>query len=149
MYEKLHTAIISFLQKAWTRGAVWPVYSIISSISTDLISQSIWEREKWTNVMIIPSWKNIPWEHHHSVSVLNVAYLLIVNISLFCDSTEMKLTLFLSVCQAWSYLGGPRRWNQEEIAKCCPRQSQRTSCSGFSCWWGRGWIFWWTVLATD
>lgn len=67
----------------------------------------------------------------------------------FCDSTEIKLVLLLSVCQAWSYLGGPRRWNQEEIAKHCTRQSKRTSRSGLSCWWGRGWIFWWTVLATD
>lgn len=151
MYEELHTGIISFLHKAWTREITWPIYLIINSINTDLVShsQTIWEREKWANIMFISSWKNTPWEHHHSVCVLNVSCLLIVSISQFYDSTEIKLALLLSVCQAWSYLGGPRRWNQEEIAKCCPRQRQRTSCSGLSCWWRRGWIFWWTMLATD
>lgn len=72
--------------------------------------------------------------------------------SVFCteyNSTESKLVLLLLVCQARSYLGGPRRWNQEEISKCYTGQNKRTSHSGLSCWWGRGWIFWWTVLATD
>lgn len=81
--------------------------------------------------------ENVLWKQHQSI---------------FCteyNSTESKLVLLLLVCQAWSHLGGPRRWNQEEISKRYTRQNKRTSHSGLSCWWRRGWIFWWTVLAVD
>lgn len=91
------------------------------------------------------------WQNYCIIHIIDIVNSVQCNLTrLFCDSKESsKLTFFLTVCQAWSYLGGPRRWDQEEISKHCTRQNKRTSHGGLSCWWGRGWIFWWTVLAAD
>lgn len=88
-------------------------------------------------LIIILSWKMY---FESSINLFSVLSIIV---------QKVNFVLLLLVCQAWSDLGGPRRWNQEEISKRYTRQNKRTSHSGLSCWWRRGWIFWWTVLAVD